>query len=333
MHPHMALQIEEVIELTTMKEKCTAIIPSGPAPMNCMLWSIFSLLLRSKPHGLMEHFIVCLNGPDKRTGDPGLQDKKQQFLHELRNLKLYHADQPDVKKDMPITVIRAWSRVGHAESVEMAVPWVHTDTYLLLHDDIIITDRNWDKEVFGKFYSNPNAVIGYGSDELLFAHCDHCIAHGLFMIRMPNMYTYFLVVRKSLQRKIGATWLPYYLGSYANPIQFDLIDEVVDLTAFQKFYEDRGLWGNPPQTQEMFNFAHMGMGSWFWYKAAAAGLDMVPLKNDMVEHIAGMSFVHDTSRKDHVENKLDAIQELETEILSHPEYSKLYMKYKTKENV
>jgi hypothetical protein len=34
-----------------------------------------------------------------------LQDKKQKFLEELRNMKWED-------RDMPLTVIRAWSRIG-----------------------------------------------------------------------------------------------------------------------------------------------------------------------------------------------------------------------------
>ncbi|NIQ15033.1 MAG: hypothetical protein GTO02_11780, partial [Candidatus Dadabacteria bacterium] len=95
------------------------------------------------------------------TGDPTNQDKKQEFLEELRKLQWWRVQEPKHKRDMPITVMRVWSRIGHPESVEMALPWVHTDAFLIMHDDIIITKHNWLKEVKEKFYDNPDVVIAH----------------------------------------------------------------------------------------------------------------------------------------------------------------------------
>jgi hypothetical protein len=329
MHPHMALNIDEVIELTTLKKKTTAIIPTGPASINCLLWSVFSLLLRSTPNGLLEHFIVCINGPDKRTGSPALQDKKQEFLEELRRLKWYHANDPDNRKDMPITVIRAWSRVGYAEAVEMAVPWIHTDSYTCLHDDIIINKADWEQEVEDKFYSDLSSnIIAYGSKELLFAHCDHVIAHGLYMLRLPNMYSHFLVCNRKLMRKIGGNFCMYNLGSVDNPIQFDLEEETGSLENFLNFWREKGLLNHPPQTTELYNFINMGFGSWVYYNACQAGYNFVPLNPKIVTHFGAMSLSTDQERPVRLEGKRATILELEAEIMAHPEYSQLYMKYK-----
>lgn len=94
MHPHMLLDVGECEQNSSLYRKITAIIPSFSAPLECLLWSVFSLLTRSQPGDKLEHIIVSINGPDKRTGDPALQDKKQAFLEELRNLKWAHRDMP-----------------------------------------------------------------------------------------------------------------------------------------------------------------------------------------------------------------------------------------------
>lgn len=321
----MTIPIEKVIEYTTLKEKTTAIIATGPAPINCLLWSIFSLLLRSTPHGLLEHFIVCINGPDKRTGDPEPQNKKQQFLEDLRKLKWHNKK---LEKDMPITVIRAWSRVGHSEAVEMGVPWVHTDSYTIFHDDIILTDSGWEKEVKSKFYSDlDNNLIAFGSKELLFAHCDHTIACGLYMLRLPSMYSHFLVCNKKLTRKIGANFLSYNLGSMTNPIQFDIGDETGEQEKFFKYYEDQGLMNHPPQTQEMYNFVNMGFGSWMYYKGVQNKCNFIKLNPEMIVHFGGMSLSHDTGRADRIQAKYEYVEELEHEIAQHEDYWSLYKKY------
>src|SRR5262252_456573 len=324
MHKHMALSIDEVIELTHLGNRITAVIPTGPAPIRCLMWSIFSLLLRSTPNDLMEHFVVCVNGPDKRTGDPALQDRKQAFLEELRQMQWYTTDNPQNKRDMPITVIRAWSRVGHDEAVEMAMPWIHTDCYLLLHDDTIIMTQQWEEEIKKKFLPNKNAALAYGSPELLFAHCDHCIAHGLYMLRVPHPYTYFLVARKSCVHQARAHWNHYNLGSPQNPIQFDLGDEVGDLDEFSRYYGDKGLLLNPPQTSDPYNFLNMGMGAWVYYQSCQNGFDTVALDPDIVEHLGGASRVHLKRFQEILDTKQEILGPLESQIAAHPAYGPLF---------
>src|SRR5262252_1288317 len=155
-HKHMAATIDECVEMSHLKHKITAVIPTSTAPVNCLMWSVFSLLLRTQVDDLLEHFCVCINGPDERTGDPTIATTKQRFLEELRDLEWCHPDRPNVRRPMPLTVIRVWSRVGHSEPMQMALPWVHTDAYLLLHDDVFIRNANWTRQVKDKFYGDDN---------------------------------------------------------------------------------------------------------------------------------------------------------------------------------
>jgi len=230
MHPLMAMPIEECVERSHLKEKITAIVPTAFAPMETLMWAVFSLLLRSKPGSLLEHICVSIAGPDPRTGSAELMDKKQAFLEELRDMDWYHTDQPENKRHMPLTVSRVWSRVGYAETMEMALSWVHTDSYLLMHDDVIIKSPTWLSDVKESFYGNPNVALAY-VPPLLGCACDHAIHRGMYLIRLPQLQTTFLLCRKKWIMKAGASWCGYHIPSDDNILQFDLC-EIGDLEEF-----------------------------------------------------------------------------------------------------
>lgn len=322
MHPKMVIDIDEAVELTHMQDKIIPIIPTAQAPIECLLWSVFSLLLRARPNDLIEHFIVCINGPDKRTGDPAIADLKQSFLEELRRLKWYHADVPSINKDMPITVIRAWSRIGHPEAVEMAIPWVHTNSYLLMHDDIIITKRNWLADVKDKFIDNPNCVIAY-APKLMCCQCDSAKYQNKNLLRFPHLLCCFLVCRKSLIRKLGGLWCGYHIHTP----NFKLKDKVGDVESFMNYYSKQKLLDVPPQTEEDYEYISMEMGSWHFYNAVKAGYDFSALDPNTLIHMGTMSWECDTGKERRISSHLKHIHDLEAEIMRHPDYSKLYMKY------
>lgn len=322
MHNHMAIDMDEAVELTHIPEKIIPIIPTSVAPIECLLWSIFSLLLRAKPDDLIEHFCVCINGPDKRTGDPKIGDLKQKFLEELRLLKWYHVDRPKVKKDMPITVIRAWSRIGHPEAVEMALPWIHTDAYLLMHDDIIILKHDWLKEVREKFYGNPNVVIAF-SPTLMCCQCDGAVFQNKSLLRFPHLLCCFLVCRKKYIRKIGGNWCGYHIQTPT----FQLKDLVGDVDQFMEYYRNQRLLDNPPQTDQPYDFISMEMGSWHFYNSVQAGYEFAQLDRHLLAHLGTMSWESETGKTNRINAWKPHIDNLEKEIAAHPEYSELYQKY------
>lgn len=322
----MIVDAGEATELTKLPEKFTAIYPTSSGPIECLLWSTFSLLLRTKVNDLMEHFMVVINGPDKRTGDPTIANKKQKFLEELRNLKWYHTDSPKNQRDMPLSVLRVWSRIGHPESVEMALPWVHTDAYLIMHDDIIIGKHNWCAEVKEKFYGDPNVAIAFGTPELMCAYCDEASYQGKPLLRFPHLLCAFLLCRKKHFQKMGSSWCGYHIDMTKQP--FKLEDRVGDYATFLEYYKSLRCLSahNPPKPNTEYSYISMEMGAWHFYNAVQAGHKFVPI-NPEITHFGAMSWEVDTGKKMRIEKYVPVIKELEKEILNHPDYAPLYMKY------
>jgi len=323
MHPHMIVDIDESVELTTVPEKLTAIIPTSTAPINTLLWTVFAMLLRTNVKSPLEHIIVCINGPDRRTGDPSLQDKKQQFLEELRAMKWWNAKNPKKQKDMPLTILRVWSRIGHPESVEMAIPWVHTEAYLLTHDDVIIKKHEWINEVKEKFFCDPEVVIAY-SPTLMCCQCDSALHQNKPLLRFPHLLCAFLVCRKKLIYKLGSSWCGYHVETEP----FYLHERIENVDEFMKYYNKMGLLDKPPQTKDPYQYISMEMGSWHFYNAIQAGYKFEQLDPGLLFHLGAMSWESDDGKTRRVDRYKEHIDILEKEIFEHPNYGPLYEKYR-----
>lgn len=322
MHKHMAIDVDEAVTLTHLKDKITVIYPTAQAPIECLLWSTFSLLLRAKVKHSLEHFMVVINGPDKRTGDPALQDKKQSFLGELRRLKWWRTQEPDDKIDMPLTVLRVWSRIGHPESVEMALPWVHTDSYLIMHDDIIITKQNWLDEVQERFFNNKEVVIAY-APYLMCCQCDGTTHKDQPLLRFPHLLCAFLVCRKSLIRKLGSTWCGYHVELPP----FTLKERVGNIPTFYSYYKNLRLLDRPPDEKQIYKYISMEMGAWHFYNACQAKMKFAQLDPQLLAHFGAMSWETEQGRLERLKRYMPVIRELEKEIYAHPDYGPLYAKY------
>lgn len=323
----MAMTIDECVELTHLKEKVTMVIPTRNSSMEFLLWSVFSILLRSKPNGMMEHFCVCINGPDERTGETEAEDTKQRFLEELRDLEWYHADDLTNHRQMPLTVIRIWSRVGYAESFEMALNWVHTDAYCLMHDDVIITNKDWDQEVKSKFYADDQVAIAF-VPPLLGCDCDHAIHRGMYLLRLPQMQTTFVVCKKKHIMKVGGLWRGFHIASDDNMLQFDL-EEIGSIEEFEKFWTEKGLYKQPVMKTELYNFVRQEVGAWIYYKLNQASFKFAELNPNNILHFEKMSHPICTPefKSEALKRNAEVIKDLEKEILAHPTYSLLYKKY------
>lgn len=126
--------------------KTTVIIPTGPAPVQCLKLAVFSLLLRSDVEKI-DKIIVSINGPDKRSGDTKNQDEKEEFCLAL------------ARNGLPILPVRSWSRVGFAQPIDLALPLVATESYVIMHDDVIVLNGDWQKEVEQRFTEGAEAVV------------------------------------------------------------------------------------------------------------------------------------------------------------------------------
>jgi hypothetical protein len=172
------------------------------------------LLLRSEVGGDLEHIIVSINGPDSRTGDTTIQDKKQAFLEELRERKWGY-------RDMPLTVSRTWSRLGHAQSLDAAIPWVHTAAYLAMHDDTIVIRPKWES-LLRHFWENPEVAIAY-APPLLVAQAVRDKFNDEPILVLPHLNTTFLLCKKHVATKLGVKWSGYHTKH-----SFDVDQEFVD---------------------------------------------------------------------------------------------------------
>jgi hypothetical protein len=319
----MALSLDECVELTHLKGKTTVVIPTGPAPIDCLMWSVFSWLLRSKPGGYLEHICVCVNGPDERTGDPKLQDEKQRFLEDLRDVEWYHADNPTNRRPMPLTVIRVWSRVGYTEAFEMALGWIHTADYLITHDDVIVINPTWDRWVYDALYVRDEVALA-SIQPFLGCQCDHAIHRGMFLLRFPQVHTTFLACKKKWVLPCGS-WCGYHIPNDDNVVQFDV--EEIGGEDFLNFWREQNLMDRPIIANEMYNFVRQEVGAWVYYRLTQAGKEVAGLPENLAIHLEAMSR-DDPSRKVRVQSYLDDIEQLEVEIMKHPDYARIYMKYK-----
>lgn len=326
-HDQMILNQEDAVTLTTLKDKITAIIPTFSAPMNCFMWTMFSYLLNTRPNDALEHIIVCINGADERTGDISLQDKKQAFLEELRDLKWYHEDNPANYKDMPITIIRAWSRIGHPEGVEMALPWVHTDNYIISHDDIIITKEFWIEEIKERFFKNPKAAIAH-SNPLLCAFCASAEYQNKNLLRFPHLLCTFLVCKKKLIDALPSRWCGYHIEMPDFKIEELAGDFDKFITNQAKYKENCISTEEPPQKDFIYNYISMEMGAWHFYNLKERNLEFMQIDPNLIVHFGAMSWETEEKKKSRVQGKYQWAEKIEQKILKHPEYSKLFLKYR-----
>ena len=173
----------------TLSPGLTAIIPTYNCNPRTFAVSLLSLLCHSSPTTL-EHVIVSINGPDQRTGDTSNQDVKQKFLEAIRNERIG-------SRDMPLTVMRTWSRLGHGQAVDAALNWVHTDKYLLMHDDVFILSKQWaevsdllmDQEI-GWVFADQDMVM----ESPRITHTSHN-GENLSGIVFPHPTTHFVALR------------------------------------------------------------------------------------------------------------------------------------------
>ena len=303
----MILNISEAENLTLIPQKTTAILATCQSDMKVFMWSIFSLLLRSKPENL-EHIMVCINGGDERHGCTSLQDNKQEFLEEIRRLKWH-------KRDMPLTIIRAWSRVGHGQALEMAIPWVHTEYYTIMHDDVILKN-DWDIESFEKI-KEEKSILSY-FPPLLWCGVGKTFDKK-WRISLPHMNTTLVTCKKSLMTGLGVRWYGYHVNHDFN------LCEKVNIKEFLEYHQKNSNIQSFPVIEEPYGSISMDIGTWVYYKIKEAGYSINKIGTDKALHLQSMSWGENTN--DRIDNDAYDISLLEKEIEEIHEYRSIYEKY------
>jgi hypothetical protein len=335
--PYTILTEYECEKITKVPNKMTAIIPTYNCEINTFMRCIFSLLLRTTPETL-EHFIVGINGADDRdvNNPPDIQDKKQKFLEELRSLN-WVDENGAWDKPMPITISRTWSRIGHSQVIEQCIAWVHTEYYLLMHDDVIILNRDWEHQLKA-FFSNKNAIIKTAAP--LGGVGVVAYPQGYDQLRMPHITsTDFTLCNLPLMKKIKANWNGYH-------IEIDSkfkIDNFTSSSAFIEYWRGKNLLGDLGGESNILFSGHeqknlckdiYDVNNEFKLLSLDVGAFILPkiLNSDYVverfnpntrRHYGCRSWCRiNKSTKDK-----DSI-ELEKELEKYPKYNNLYNKYK-----
>jgi hypothetical protein len=284
--------------------------------MNCLMWSVFSLLLRSTPE--LEHIIVAINGADERTGDPSLQNRKQWFLEDLRDLK-WKLPSQGIERDMPLTIIRVWSRIGHSQAIEMAVPWVHTSMYTLSHDDVIVLDKQWSLKTSRAFQDDHCGLVY--APPLLATGLSYVEFNGSHKINLPHLNSTFLTVRKSTISEFGVRWSGYHVTTD----DFSMKD--INYEEFLQFHGD-AVAHAPPQDLD-YKYISMDVGTHVYYELKKAGYKLIPMNEGDICHLTAMSWRDDNGKRQAVSANAGHIAALEEEIRAVPEYAALYDQYKS----
>ncbi|NDD53021.1 glycosyltransferase family 1 protein [bacterium] len=296
-------------ELSLAPKKVCAILPTSDAPLEFLVWSLFSLLIRSDSS--LDHVIVAINGPDSRTGNTSRQDAKQKFIEELRLLKFG-------ERDMPITLMRTWSRIGHSQTIDQCVPWVHTEFYLVLHDDILILDKNWCLKI--KDFEQEDVICATWGNPIIRPLNDD--SHG--RLELPHFNSIFALCKKSRMKGINAEWSGHYV-----PMNF-YIENFCNYGHFIGWYRKNNLLQEdkiPPRDKE-FNALTIDIGGSFIPDLYNNKFRIIQFDDNLLKHFGTMSWC-DEERKILVsESSHKEVIQLEKEIKNYDSsWWNLYKKY------
>jgi hypothetical protein len=286
------------------KGKVSAIIPTFSSPMNCFMMSVFSLLIRSDPN-ILDHVFVSINGPDSREGGHELQDRKQAFLEDLRS-----CDWSSRKGFNPgaITISRTWSRIGHAQALDQCIPWVDTEFYLSMHDDVIVVDPSWC--FLGDFSENESlAMKTWGN------HLAGRLRSTGDRLDMPHLNTIFTLCRKPIMTRLGVGWVGHSIDYKFN------ISEYMDLGRLVEEHSKAHSLELGSNINNHHGSVSLDIGAFIFSKIFLSGLDIGRFHAGTVRHFESASW------KDIKSFRTPEAESLEREIASHDQYWNIYKRY------
>jgi hypothetical protein len=296
---------ERCEEVFLKKGKVSAIIPTFSSPMRCFMCSVLSLLMRSDPT-VLEHVFVSINGPDSREGGDELQDRKQSFVEDLRS-----CDWSGMRGFNPglITMTRTWSRIGHAQALEQSIPWVDTEFYLSMHDDVVVMSPSWC--LLDDFMDNDSMIMKTWGNHVMGA----LRATGRHL-DMPHLNTIFTMCRKPLMTRMSAGWTGFVtngsfkISDYMDPIRLVHDHKKIHLGASDSVLDDRE-----------YSSAGLDIGCFLLSKICLSGLDVGRFDADTVRHFESASWRPGRF------SQTKEIEDLERQISSIPQYSEIYERY------
>lgn len=276
-HREMLLDVVEWERLSCTPGKLTAIMASSQAPVSMLSWSLLSLL-ENTPPALLEHIFVVLNGP--RPGEAGseLQDEKQQFLNELDQVS-WHG------RPVPLTVMRLWGHIGHAESIESALPWVWTEFYLALHDDVILRSPEWTVELDRWFLRDERVALATVGPHLA-GRLSQVQHQKQGKLGLPHLQSHFVVCRKPILTALGRRWRGYHVQR-----QFRLEDEPFGRELILHHCTRNQIDPNHvPRLDAEYGFCNVDIGGWILQAVQEADYRIANLPANLVHHFTAASW-------------------------------------------
>lgn len=302
----LVLPYEKYVELSEIKNKTTYVMATSQVDIKILMWSIFSLLLRSNKE-YVEHYIISINGPHSKTGNPHSQDIKQKFFEKLRD-----------NYEFPVTLSRIWGRQGHTHSIDGCIPWVHTEYYTLVHDDIILL-RDWTNFLEDFLADNNRSVISV--PPFLIKHKFKCKFNNKLRLSLPHLNSCFLHVKKS---KINRMWHGHHVHS---KIKFteNFYNE------FMNYYKNFS-YINEIEIGDEFEYLNTDVGSWVFQDLYLKNYRFYTFDSSVCHHISMASWASDLNLAVSLSNCKDIIVELEKQIINS-KYRDLYLEYSNYSNI
>lgn len=261
----------EACERVALKEgKISAIIPTFSSPIECFMLSVFSLVLNGDP-SVLDHVFFSINGPDAREGSNELQDDKQKFLEELRSAG---PPWPGGFDPGAMTLTRTWSRIGHAQALEQCIPWVDTEFYLSMHDDVLVLGPSWC--VLEDFRLDAQMVAKTWGRHAL---------GGLRVsgggLRIPHFNTTFTLCRKPMMTGLGARWTGFHLNKKFRISDFMDEADFSAIHATSECVKDAG-----------YDSIGIDIGAFVLSEIARRGLHIGRFPADAISHFESASWRH-----------------------------------------
>lgn len=304
-HEHMVLSVKDSIDLSEKKDQNTILLCTSQCDVKVMMWSVLSLLLKAKDS--FDSFEICINGCSSKSKRK-LQDVKQKFFESL----LYDCG-------VSLNIHRSIGRQGHSNGIDSCIPWIDTEYYTLVHDDVIFKD-SWKEELdYSGFLNDPKrSLINIGPFFMMkpLAFCNS-IYENKPKLGMPHINSSFVIVKKSVVEDLGVKWQGYH-----NKVDFKLEGEwarkLID------FYEPIAS-GNIQEGNE-YNYHNTDIGSWVCYKLLTSDYNLKSMKGDFCFHLTEGSWSSDIALAVRINKHYEEIESLEKEILNS-KYADLYNEY------
>lgn len=275
-HPHMVLSIDEMERRSRAPSGVTAILCTAQADLELLAWSLVSLFLRSDPevlHGAM----VVING---MNGE--LQNRKQRMCMELRGIL-----GPD-----KLRINRVYGHVGHAQAIDGAVPWLPTQHYLVMHDDVIVRNDAWTKFYQEKFLPDQGMAFARWGEKISFANFAHTKFHDRSKLQLPHLNSVFTLCRADILATFPAKWTGYHVPNHL------YLSNSPEHSELLKFHEQFG-WLNDRKkvTNRRYEFLNVDIGGWLLYYAQERGYGIARLPQDAIHHMVAMSWDQNEERR------------------------------------